>query len=119
MAAQTYTYEERIQQLAQIQPALEALILHLHRTGQFRDKARIYQRALREAQRLEVNPFEESEILKLGRGIPDLFQRSKDWREPLNVDEYGKWTPADWFIELEGYLQPVLTIAKKLRTFNR
>ena len=118
MAEYSYSHKDRSDQLAKLQAVLEALILHLHRTGHFRDKARVYERVLREAQRLEASTFDESEILKLGRNIPDLFQRSKAWRPPLDLDENGKWVHADWFIELEGYLQPVLAIARKLRTIS-
>jgi len=59
--------------------------------------------------------FDQEELSKLSRSIPDAFSRHKDWVPPVEPVGDGRWQEPDWFLRFESKLQPVLDIAEKLR----
>lgn len=73
-----------------------------------------YRSALEQAQELLVNGFTQEQLSRLGRSVPDAFQRHKDWMPPLEQNGNGSWREPEWFAVLEKRLQPTLRAAKTL-----
>ncbi|MBU2709390.1 hypothetical protein KCM76_25590 [Zooshikella marina] len=107
MSEYRYTKEDRKNQLCKLIPALEALISHLNNVCLFAEKIPVYEQALAEANRLLNEGFTQEELNMLNRGIPDLFNRHKEWYPPLEDESNELSKPAKWFEDLEQYLQPV------------
>ena len=63
---------------------------------------------------LLATSFTQTDLSKLSRAIPDIYDRHKEWVPPLEETDQGAQEPK-WFQELETYLNPVLNSAQRLR----
>ena len=111
-----YTRAERQRQLVDLINALTELIPEVERLIDFADNAEAYREARSIAKRLLREGFTQDDLSALSRAVPDLFSRHKDWIPPLESTGGGGWKEADWFVQLDGKLQPVLKAAFLLRT---
>ena len=109
-----YTHVERKAHLTKLKKALERLCTHLEKTGLFPEALNVYKTSKTDVELMFITAFSQSDLSKLSRSIPDLYNRHKDWQRPLEKTEVGFREP-DWFKELETYLQPVLQNARLLR----
>lgn len=114
-----YTRAERQRQLVDLINALTVLIPEVERLSDFANKAENYREARSVAKRLLKEGFTQDDLSALSRSIPDLFSRHKDWVPPLEPTAGGGRKEADWFVRLDGKLQPVLEAAFLLRTLGR
>jgi hypothetical protein len=115
-----FTREDKIKQLKDLESSLKLLIAHLKETGRFIEDVPVYEHALEVCRSYIENGFKQDQLNELGRHIPDLFSRHREWNPPTDErlsGEYGK-TPAKWFIELEAVLQPTLKAAEMLPTIG-
>ena len=108
MSEYRYTERDRISQLRELAVALENLIGYLIHNNLFPNKVSEYEYALEQTNILLNHGFDQSQLSVLSRAVPDLFFRHKEWIPPFEdgSNDYSK--PAQWFIDLEKYLQPVL-----------
>jgi hypothetical protein len=110
MGEYRYTEEDRLMQLQKLVTTLECLISYLMLKQLFLDKLDSYESALQEAKSLLENGFTQKQLSTLGRSVPDLFSRHKEWIPPLeNEGDFS--TEAKWFLELEEQLKPALSAA--------
>jgi hypothetical protein len=110
MSEYRYTEEDRLMQLQKLVTTLECLISYLNQKQLFLNKIDSYESALQEAKNLLENGFTQQKLSTLGRSVPDLFSRHKEWIPPLeNEGDFSK--EAKWFLELEEQLNPALSAA--------
>ena len=106
-----YTVLDREAQLRQLVAALPPLIEHVRGRPQFASVAPQYEAALDTARALLASGFTEEQLSTLGRSVPDVFVRHKEWTPPLVQYQDGSWVEAEWFTELEAVLQPAMRAA--------
>lgn len=110
----TYTKEDRIHQLNELEKALNDLIPIAAKSSIA--KLREYEQAISEVKRLLKDGFTQKDLSLLSRSVPDVFDRHRDWESQyLEQKTDGTWYEPDWFIELEKVLQPTLEAAGVLR----
>lgn len=113
-----YTRAERIRQLRQLAGALDALIPLLEMAPKPPEQLVAYHAARERAYELTGREFRQEEITALGRSVPDLFYRYREWEPPAEQMPDGSWKEADWFAEIEARLQPVLKAAEALASIG-
>jgi hypothetical protein len=108
-----FTREDKVAQLKELERTLSNLVFHLVSTGKFKSQIPVYRNILNVCRDYIANGFEQSQLNELGRNVPDLFTRHREWNPPTDErlsGEYGK-KPAKWFVNLEAVLQPMLEAA--------
>lgn len=113
-----YTVEDRRQQLHQLVDRLLRLIPLLEPYSELSDKQSVYRSAQNRALELLEHGFSQEELTALGRSIPDLFYRHREWEPPAEQMPDGSWKNADWFSRIEERLQPVLKAAEQLASIG-
>jgi hypothetical protein len=113
-----YTVEDRQQQLHQLVDCLPGLIPLLEPYPELSDKLAAYRSGQKRALELLEHGFSEEELTALGRSIPDLFYRHREWEPPAEQLPDGRWHDAPWFTEVEERLQPVLKAAEQLASIG-
>ncbi len=109
-----YGAGERRAQLEELTAALEALVALLRDTPGLEPAASGYEAALEEARRLSSREPDRESLSALGRSVPDLFYRFKEWEPPAERGPDGAWREPEWFAALEPKLQRALEAARKL-----
>ena len=91
MSEYRHTEEDRLIQLQKLVTTLECLISYLKQKQLFLNKIDSYESALQEAKNLLENGFNQQQLSTLGRSVPDLFSRHKEWIPPLeNEGDFSK-----------------------------
>lgn len=106
-----YTVFDREAQLRELVAALPPLIEHVRGKPQFESVTPQYEAALDAARALLASGFTQEQLSALGRSVPDIFVRRKEWTPPLVQNQDGSWGEAGWFTELEAVLQPAIRAA--------
>ena len=106
-----YTVRDREAQLRELIAALAPLIEHVRVKPQFALVAPKYEAALDVARALFSSGFTQEQLSTLGRSVPDIFDRHKEWIPPSVERKGGSWVEEKWFAELEAVLQPALRAA--------
>lgn len=109
-----YSQDDRRKQLEELLESFDNLCRHLKDTDLFPEMLNVYVSRKLDVASLLKTSFSQSELSKLSRNIPDIYNRHKDWLPPLE-QSHGKLREPDWFVELEACLQPVLKNAQLLR----
>jgi len=113
-----YTVKDRQQQLHQLVDGLLGLIPLLEQYPELSDKLTTYRSGKNRALELLEHGFSQDELTALGRSIPDLFYRHREWEPPAEQLPDGAWHDAHWFTEIEERLQPVLKAAEQLASIG-
>ena len=113
-----YTADDRRQQLLQLVDGLAELIELLERYPDSAAHVVVYREARERAMELLSREPVPEELMALGRSIPDLFYRHREWEPPAEQLPDGSWVEASWFQELEQRLQPVLRLAGALASIG-
>jgi hypothetical protein len=111
MSEYRYTAEDREAQLRELVAVLPPLIEHVRGKSQFASVAPKYQEAFDVARALLSSGFTQEKLSALGRSIPDIFDRHKEWIPPSVEQEGGLWVEEQWFTDLEAVLRPALRAA--------
>ena len=109
-----YTAEDRQAQLQSLASALRNLIELLPSIPEFSSRVEEYEAALQNCEALLRNGFVQDQLSELGRSVPDLFFRHKEWTPPLEQVQTGEWREPRWFVLLEEKLKPLLVAANIL-----
>jgi hypothetical protein len=104
MTEHRYTTEERVAQLNRLAAALRELIAELRTVEPLTGNIADYETLLGRCEVLLKNGFAPEETTALGRAVPDLFYRHKEWEPPRTA----------WFERVEERLRPVLEAAARL-----
>ena len=118
MREHLYTVEERIFQLQSLRNALTSLVRHLEAVEDLPCQLVAYHAVLEKAAELLERGFTMEEITELGRSVPDLFYRYREWEPPAELLPDGTYHDAAWFKELEVRLQPALKAAGQLASIG-
>lgn len=116
MAEYRYTEADRKSQLNALAVALSELIPRVRENTEFASKAKSYEDALAVARSLLSDGFNQDQLSQLGRAVPDLYFRHKEWTPPLEKSSDGAWKEPEWFVRLEEKLAPALAAAELLTT---
>lgn len=114
MTEYRYTTADRKVQLEDLSAALRALIPVVASLPEFRFRAADYEVALQTCEALLRDGFTQQQLSALGRSVPDVFFRHKEWCPPAEQTADGAWREPAWFTQLEARLQPVLKAAEAL-----
>jgi len=109
-----YTAEDRNNQLINLANTLRELIPVVTAFPEFSSKVKCYELALGEAEILLNSSFSQEQLSALGRSVPDLFFRHKEWFPPLVEVSPGNWQEEEWFKALDAKLLPALSAARLL-----
>lgn len=110
-----YTDRDRRRQLRQLAERLPALIAFLHTVPELRDRVPVYEAALAWTLRLQQEGFTREDLRALSDGVPDIFNRYREWEPPSIRLPDGRIVDVPWYAPLEAVLQPVLDVASWLR----
>lgn len=111
--------DDRRVQLRELAVALRGLIAEMDRSAELAARRGPYAVALAEAERLQAEGFSPAEIAALGRAVPDLLYRFKEWEPPGERGPDGRWHEAEWFRAVEAKLAPALDAAAMLVQLGR
>ncbi|WP_141230175.1 hypothetical protein [Pseudomonas sp. Irchel 3A5] len=117
MAEYRYTSADRLSQLKTLESALTELIRVINSTPAM-TYVDDYRLALAKTVELQKEGFNQNQLSALARGIPDVFNRHKEWIPPMHQIETGEWVEHEWWKLLDEKLQPVLSLAKTLKTLG-
>ena len=118
MTEHLYSIEERIVQLQGLKTALVSLVSYLDTFDDPPEQLKAYRAAMERADELLARSFSGDEITVLGRSIPDLFYRHREWEPPACQMPDGSWQEAEWFAGIEEKLSPVMEAAGRLSSIG-
>lgn len=113
-----FNQNDRRLQLQELVATLDDLIPLVAQYPELRHQQHLYENGKAQALQLLQREFSQQEVLALGKSIPDLFYRYREWEPPMEQRPDGSWQEPQWFAELEPRLQKVLSAADKLRSLG-
>ncbi|UXZ95472.1 hypothetical protein K3169_24590 [Pseudomonas phytophila] len=117
MAEYRYTNADRLSQLKELESVLPELIRVAGSTPAM-TYVEDYRLALAKVVELQKEGFTQNQLSALGRAIPDVFNRHKEWIPPMHQTATGEWVEHEWWTLLDEKLQPVLSLARTLQTLG-
>jgi len=109
-----YSLKDRKAQLKELKAALEELLPVVAGLSDYADSVESYRAALVSACALLENGFTQEQAMSVGKSVPDMFYRHKDWVPPSRTGADGAPHEEEWFVRAEPKLQAVLAAAGRL-----
>jgi hypothetical protein len=105
----------RLQQLAALEVAIDALVEGLKRTGCYVEAIPELEECRQASVTLRQNGFEQRQLNELSRAVPRLFWLHKEWMPPLVEMAPDHREEPVWFKELAPLEQRLQELAYGLR----
>ena len=118
MPEHRFTHAERLDQLERLAAGLRALLAVLAAVPEQAGRVEEFRALLARCEGLRQEGFGAEALAELGRSVPDLWVRHKEWEPPVERDGAGRLRVTAEFVRLDEALQPVLRAAEELRTLG-
>lgn len=113
--AMLYDLDDRVTQIQELLLALDELIRVVEDTDEVRLWGETYREARERAARLLVAGVSQESAIALGKSVPDMFYRHREWEPPFEALDDGTRREAAWYARVAPHLERVLAIAGRLR----